>query len=63
MPPNPEQVDLYRPDGCKFGLGLARGFVCLLRFSIAWRLSSIEPVGPVKTIPVQGLSLGLPRGL
>ena len=43
--------------GARFGLGLARGFLCLLRLSLAWRPSSLEPAGPVQTIRVQGLNL------
>ena len=34
--------------GARFGLGLARGFLCLLRLSLAWRPSSLEPSGPVQ---------------
>ena len=34
--------------GARFGLGLGRGFLCLLRLSLAWRPSSLEPVGPVQ---------------
>ena len=30
--------------GARFGLGLARGFLCLFRLSLAWRPSSREPV-------------------
>ena len=34
--------------GARFGLGLARSFLCLLRLSLAWRPSSLEPSGPVQ---------------
>ena len=49
--------------GARFGLGLARGRLCLLRLDVAWRPSSLEPVGPVQTTRVQGLGLDLARGL
>ena len=45
--------------GASFGLGPARGFLCLLRLSLAWRSSSLAPVGAVQTIRVQGLGLSL----
>ena len=32
----PQHMDLSRPGRCKFGLGLARGFLCLLRLSLAY---------------------------
>ena len=54
---NPEQVDLSRPGGCKFGLGLARGFSCLFKVSLAWRPLSLGAVGPVQPRRVQGLGL------
>ena len=39
--------------GARFGLGLARSFLCLLRLSRAWRPSSLESVGPVQTFGFQ----------
>ena len=62
---NPEQMDLSRPGGCRCGLDLARGFLCFIILSLAWRPSSLEPVQPVHTTRVQGsgLGLGLARGL
>ena len=51
---------LDQAGGVRFGLGLARGFLCLL--SLAWKISSLEPAGPVQTTRVQGLGLGLAQG-
>ena len=56
---NPEQMDLSRQNGCKIGLGLARGFLCLLRLSLGWRPSFLGAVGPVQTRQVQALGLGV----
>ena len=46
--------------GARFGLGLARGFLCLVSILEAF---DFEPGGLVKTRRVQGLDLGLARGL
>ena len=35
--------------GARFELGLARGFLCFLKLSLAWRPPSLEPGGPVQT--------------
>ena len=62
MPPNLNKWTCLEQVGARFGLGRAQSFLCVLRLSLAWSPSSLEP-GHVQTRRVQGLGQGLARGL
>ena len=58
---NPEQMACLSQVGARFALGLARGFLCLLSLSLAWRPLSLEPGGEASSF-LLGVEIGWQRG-